>query len=154
MSLKTDIYKTHREWPYKNVPHRILAEELIENNKDGELKDYKFFCFNGKPRFLKVDFGRYSEHHANYYDLNWNLLPFGESEFPYIEAHIEKKPLNFNKMVSIAQQLSKGHKFLRVDLYNVDGKIYFGEITFFPASGLSKYEPAEYDYKLLQMVEL
>lgn len=142
--MTTDIFKNYREWPYKNVDRRIIAEKLLLT-KDGDLKDYKFFCFNGEPKFLKVDFDRYSDHHANYYDLYWNLLPFGEATYPPIKSHIEECPPNFQKMIEVARILSNGHIFIRVDLYNVEGKIYFGELTFYPASGMGAFTPDEYD---------
>lgn len=152
-SLEGDIYKLLKEWPYKNVPKRIIAEKYIGDD-NAELKDYKFFCFNGIPKFLKVDFGRFVEHHANYYDTDWNLLPFGENDCPPVSSHLEVKPENFDKMLEIAARLSKGHPFLRVDLYNQNGKIFFGELTFFPASGFGKFTPIDWDYKLGEMIKL
>lgn len=152
-NLKEDISVYYKEWPYKGVPRLIMAEKYISDKND-ELKDYKFFCFNGIPKFLKVYFGRFSEHHANYYDLDWNLLPFGEVVCPPDFTHKEKQPNNFAKMVDIAQQLSVGLNFVRVDLYNVDGKIYFGELTFFPASGFGRFTPREWDVKIGKMLSL
>lgn len=146
-NLKDDISRFYKEWPYKNVPRRIIVEPYITDNS-GDLKDYKFFCFNGVPKFLKVDFGRFKEHHANYYDLDWNLLPFGEVVCPPDFSHKETQPDNFDKMVENAQKLSSGHYFVRVDLYNVDGRILFGELTFFPASGFGKFMPQEWDEKI------
>lgn len=152
-SLDSDIYTFYREWPYKDVPKKIIAEEYVES-EDGDLRDYKFFCFNGEPKFLKVDFGRFIEHHANYYDLEWNLLPFEETDVPRNPEHEEIKPDNFENMVEFARKLSQGHKFLRVDLYNVKGYIYFGELTFYPASGLGKFNPPDWDRKLGDMLRL
>lgn len=152
-SLESDIYTLFREWPYKDVSRKIIAEEYVES-EDGDLRDYKFFCFNGEPRFLKVDFGRFVEHHANYYDMEWNLLPFEETDVRRVAEHREIQPENFKKMVEFARQLSQGHKFLRVDLYNVNGKIYFGELTFYPASGLGTFTPSEWDKKLGAMMSL
>lgn len=139
ISMKGDIYRNYGEWPYKDVPKRIIAEELIKTAGSEDLKDYKFFCFDGEPKFLKVDFNRFSDHHANYYDLNWSLLEYGESGFDPDFNHIEEKPKNFDEMVKIVRTLSQSYKFIRVDLYNADGKIYFGEMTFFPASGMGKW---------------
>lgn len=153
-SLKSDIYKYYREWPYKNVPRRIIAEKYIEIPDKNNLIDYKFFCFNGVPRFLKVDFDRFVDHHANYYDLDWNLLPFGEADMPPVESHVEHCPPNFDKMIAIAYKLSKGHSFLRVDLYNVAGRIYFGELTFYPASGLGAFTSDIWDEKIGYMLDL
>lgn len=143
-----------REWPYKNVKPRIIAEEFINDDKEGQLKDYKFFCFNGRVKFLKIDFDRFSNHRANYYDLNMKLLPFGEVDFMPDRNHIEKKPQNFEKMLELAEVLSEGLPFIRVDFYNVDGKIYFGELTFFPVSGLGKFTDEKWDVEIGNMLEL
>lgn len=144
----------YREKPYLNVPRRIIAEKFMvgskvdHSSKKSDLHDYKFFCFNGKVRFFKIDFGRYTEHHANYYSLKGELLPFGEKGIePYL-THIEIMPHNLNDMISIAERLSDGFKFLRVDLYNVENKIYFGELTFYPAAGFGPLVPDEWDRKL------
>lgn len=152
-SMDSDIYTSYREWPYKDVPRKIIAEEFVET-EDGDLRDYKFFCFNGEPRFLKVDFGRFTEHHANYYDLEWNLLPFEETDFPRVPDHKENKPENFEKMIELARLLAHGHRFIRVDLYNVNGKIYFGELTLYPASGFGTFSPAEWDRKIGDMMRV
>lgn len=151
--LKKNFYYINREWPYKNVKPRIIAEQYMTDN-GYELKDYKFFCFNGVPKFLKVDFDRYVDHHANYYDLNWKLLPFDELPYGRIEDKLIPKPVNFNKMISIAKELSKDIPFVRVDLYNVKGKIYFGELTFYPATGMAKYHPIEWDYRIGSWINL
>lgn len=153
-SLNSDIYKTFREWPYKNVSKRIIAEKFIELPDNMELNDYKFFCFNGKVKFFKVDFGRFVEHHANYYDLDWNILPFGEIGLEPDFNHKILPPPCFEEMIEIAEKLSLGHKFIRVDLYNVAGKIYFGELTFFPASGLGPFTSREWDEKIGEYMTL
>lgn len=153
-SLKSDISSLMREWPYKEVPRRTVAEKLLTSTYSSEIKDYKFFCFNGEPKFLKVDFGRFSEHHANYYDLDWNLLPYGETGLEPDFNHIEDCPPNFKSMINIAKKLSNGFTFLRVDLYNVDGKIYFGELTLYPASGLLPWTNINTDYELGTLMEL
>jgi hypothetical protein len=94
------------------------------------------------------------EHHANYYDLNWNLLNIGETEFLPVPEHVELKPENFDDMVEIAKNLSVGMPFLRVDLYNVKGQIYFGELTFFPASGLIPFAPDSADNEIGNLLDL
>lgn len=113
-----------------------------------ELKDYKFFCFNGKVKFFKVDFGRFVEHHANYYDTDGNLLPFGEKSFEPDPSYNIELPNNLKEMIKLAESLSKNEPFLRVDFYNVNGKIFFGELTFYPASGLGKWTTEEADMKI------
>lgn len=152
LSMKADIYAAFREWPYKNVTRRIIAEENIDDG--GDLYDYKFFCFNGKVRCYKVDFGRFTEHHANYYDINNNLLPFGEVNYPPVYSWKYIPPDNLGRMIQIAELLSKDIPFLRVDLYNIKGKIYFGEMTFFPAAGMGKLSPSIWDRVLGDWLDL
>ncbi|MCM1450213.1 MAG: hypothetical protein NC082_07710 [Clostridiales bacterium] len=153
-SLHSNIYDRYREWPYKYVPRRVIAEKYLDIPDKKDLKDYKFFCFNGKPQFLKVDFDRFIDHHANYYDMKWNLLPFGEADLPPVESHIELCPPNFSEMVDLATNLSTGHKFLRVDLYNIAGKIYFGELTFYPASGMGHFTPNSADSEISRFLNI
>ena len=133
-----------REWVYETMPRRIIAEKFLQD-ETGELRDYKFFCFNGKPTYMQLEVGRYTNHNTrNFYDMDWNLMPFGK-ELPHNpNIHVEK-PLMFEKMKEIAADLSKPFQFVRVDLYQVNGKIYFGELTFFPAGGAPDFVPDEYD---------
>lgn len=153
-SLKADIYRSLREWPYKNVPRRIIAEELLETSGNTDLYDYKFFCFNGKVEYFKIDFGRFKEHHANYYDCNGNLMPFGEADLPPIPEHQLEIPHNLADMITIAETLSKGFKFIRIDLYNLSGRIYFGEMTFYPASGLGPFTSPEWNLKMGDLIKI
>ena len=152
-SLSVDIYRNLREWPYKNVKRRIIAEEYMQDGS-GELKDYKFFCFNGRVEFFKIDFDRFVDHHANYYDRNGKLLPFGEADLPPVPDKKLEIPHNIQEMIVLAEKLSAGIPFLRVDLYNIDGKIYFGELTFFPASGFGRISPEQYDRIIGKSLEL
>lgn len=153
-SMRSNIYRTFREWPYKNVPRRIIAEQYMVDESGVELKDYKFFCFNGEPKCFKVDFDRQVDHKANYYDPDWNLLPFGEEECPPNPLKQLVQPPNFEKMLQLASCLSKDIPFVRLDFYNINGAIYFGEITFFPAAGMGRFEPEEWDLKLGKLIEL
>lgn len=153
-SLNINYYYNSREWPYKNVKPRIIAEKYIVDENENELKDYKFFCFNGKVKFFKVDFDRFINHHANYYDIELNLLPFGEKDYL---PDIEKKniwPDNIKEMIDLAEKLAEDITFVRVDFYNVNGKIYFGELTFYPAAGFGMFEPDEWDEKIGDMLIL
>lgn len=153
-SLRTNTGQTYREKPYLNVPRKIIAEKYIAEhiiNNSGakvDLQDYKFFCFNGKVKFFKIDFGRFVEHRANYYSPNGDLLPFGEVVCKPDPNHVENMPSNLSEMIRLAETLSANYKFLRVDLYNVNGKIYFGELTFYPAAGMGAFIPKEWDEKL------
>jgi len=152
-SMHSNAGKTLREKPYLKVHRRIIAETFITNSGN-ELKDYKFFCFDGKMRFFKVDFGRFVNHHANYYSPAGELLQFGEAELLPDFNRSEVMPDNLDEMIALAEKLSTGHKFLRVDLYNTNGKIYFGELTFYPASGLGKFAPEESDMMIGKMLNL
>lgn len=144
--LNEKFYKMAHEMQYKNVKPLILAEKYMEDESGFELKDYKFFCFNGIVKFLKVDFDRFiGAHRANYYDMNWEILPFEEIVCPRDESKKIDKPKNFEKMVEIAELLSKDIPFVRVDLYNIDGKIYFGELTLTPNGGMGPFNPDNWD---------
>lgn len=146
--LKQDYYLSGREWPYKNVPRKITCEEYLGDNPN----DYKFFCFNGKVEYILVCSDRFDSIKETFFDRNWNVAPFKR---PNIEIDEKiKKPINFKKMIELSEFLSKDIPFLRVDFYEVDNKIYFGELTFYPASGFSPFEPNEWDYKLGELIEL
>ena len=147
-SLNSDIYSALREWPYKNVPKRIIAEKFMTPEKSlgsQDLSDYKFFCFNGKVRFFKVDFGRFIEHHANYYSPEGELLELGEKTLEPVPDYPIELPNNLNEMILLAEKLSENEPFLRVDFYNLKGMIYFGELTFYPAGGMGKWTTDEAD---------
>lgn len=154
-SLKRgDIYRRLKEWPYKNVPRRIIAEQYMEDTKLKELRDYKFFCFNGQCKCFKVDFDRFIKHRANYYDSMGRLLLFGEVACPPLYEKKIDLPDNLNEMIDLANKLSKDVPFLRVDFYVVNGKIYFGELTFFPASGLGLFTSDEWNIRLGSWLQL
>lgn len=152
--LKEDYYIKNREWPYKDVPRRILAEKYMEDEY-GELRDYKFFCFDGRVKALYIASDRSKGEHAvkfDFFDENFNHLPFTNghpnSEIP------PKKPGSFEDMKKLAEKLSKGIPYVRVDFYDINGKIYFGEMTFFHMSGLAPYVPEEWDYKFGDLLKL
>ena len=152
--LKRKYYYVHREWIYKNVKPRIIIEKYMEDKKTNELRDYKFFCFNGKVKCFKIDFNRSTIHQANYYDEKGVLLNFGEKVCPPdFNANLQL-PKNLKKMIEFAEELSKNNSFLRVDFYEMDEKIYFGELTFFPAAGFGKFIPENWDNKLGSWLEL
>jgi len=142
---KRNYYALNREWPYKNVKPRIIAEKYMEDSKYKELRDYKFFTFGGVPKVLYIAQGRGKDKPvtADFFDMEFNHLPFvidhEMSETP------PKKPECFDEMKRLASILSQGTPQLRVDFYEVDGKVYFGEMTFFHCSGLEKFHPAEWD---------
>lgn len=137
--LKKNYYYHGREWPYKNVKPRIIAEKYMEDHSTSELRDYKFFCFGGTAKCYKVDFDRFVSHKANYFTPDGELMKVGEEVCP---PDFEKEipaPDNLGKMKEFAEKLSATLPFLRADFYDVDGKVYFGELTFYPASGFGKF---------------
>jgi len=150
-SLKRNYYYFGREWPYKNVKPRIIAEEYMGSN----LNDYKIFCFNGIPKIVLVCTDRYSKAGLceDFYDIKWNHLNIKRKTHPNASRKIEK-PKKLSKMLELAEKLSRDTKFLRVDFYDIDDKIYFGELTFYPASGFSGFVPDEWDQQLGDMLEL
>lgn len=145
-SLATDYATYACEMHYSSIKPLIIAEKYISTD-DGDLKDYKFLCFNGRPYYCWVDIGRYSNHKRNVYDLNWNLQNWNQFHYGNSASSIDM-PENFDKMVEIAETLSEGFKHVRVDLYNVDGRIYFGELTFTNGAGFEEITPAAMDYVL------
>lgn len=153
-ALTRRFYYFGREWPYKNVKPRIIAEKYMVDKTVDELRDYKFFCFGGVCKCLKVDFDRFIEHHANYFDPQGNLLDLGEKICPPNKEKVLFLPENKDNMLQLAEKLSKGIPFLRADFYDVNGKIYFGELTFFPASGWGEFTDEKWDYKLGEWIKL
>lgn len=153
-SLKRNFYFHTREWPYKDIEPKIICEQYMVDESEKELKDYKFMCFNGQTKCLFVCKNRNSESGLNvdFYDMEWRPMPF-ERHYPN-SGTSTPKPKTFNKMIELAEVLSKGIPFLRVDFYEVEGKIYFGELTFYPGSGYEEFTPKHYDYKLGSWLEL
>lgn len=143
-----EIYS--REWAYSGNEKTIfLVEELLydSNSPDGSLIDYKFFCFNGEVKFFKVDHSRFTGHRANYYLPDGHPIQVDECMCPSdSEFHISQDA-DLEKMVRVASQLSSPFPFVRVDLYSIQGKIYVGELTFYPMSGFGQFSPDEFDTK-------
>lgn len=178
--LKRNYYYNNREWPYKNIRPRIIAESYLNEEDNGMLEnnnskheystqylqnkygllDYKFMCFNGEVKLMFLDIGvigdnigHAEEYYRNVYDKNFKLMDIKETRKNF--QYNIKKPINYEKMVEIAEKLSKGLKHIRVDLYNVNNKIYVGELTFYHGSGLTNYfEPKEWDEKIGTWIEI
>ena len=147
--LEQDYYLTGREWPYKDVPRKIIAEKFMVDESGYELKDYKIFCFNGTPELLFVASDRQSstgETKFDFYDMDFNRLPFTNGH-PN-SSKVFNKPKSFDKMIEIAKKLSANIPHVRVDLYDINGKIFFGELTFSHWSGFVPFNPEEWDYKI------
>lgn len=152
--LKQDYYLTGREWPYKNVPRKIVAEKYMIDNMHGELMDYKFMCFNGKVECSFVCSDRFDDDglKITFFDRNRNVLPF-ERHYPKSNKPIEK-PFNYDKMIEFSEKLSQKMSFSRIDFYEIDKRLYFGEITFFPGSGFEEFTPESADEELGKLIKL
>ena len=151
--MRTDYgYLNGFELHYSNIKPVIMAEKYLETNR-GELQDYKFLCFDGVPHFCWVDLGRYSNHTRTVFDMEWNIQPWTQAEYGIAKECIPK-PKNFERMIEIVKLLCKDFAQVRVDLYNVEGVIYFGEMTFTNGGGFDKIVPEEYDSMLGDLWEL
>ena len=151
--LKNKIDWDGREWHYAQMKPRIVCEKYLED-KSGGLMDYKFFCFNGEPRFMQLNVDRgLPSATQNYYDLDWKLLPFGKS-LPHNPKVNAEKPVHFDEMVKYARELCKPFPFVRMDFYEANRRIYFGEFTFFPCSGMPDFIPSVWDDKVGEMLTL
>lgn len=139
-----------REWVYEGRKHRIIIETLLESDETGDLPDYKFFCFQGKPEFLYM-MSDYTLHHSKgrlgFLTTDFKLLPVQRTDFLPMEEQPEK-PLNYDEMLEAVKVLSAHFPHVRVDLYNINGKIIFGELTFFNASGYTQFTPDSFDYTM------
>lgn len=154
-SLRQNYYYVHREWPYKNVKPRIIAEEYMEDTITGELRDYKFFCFGGIPKALFIASDRQdltTDTKFDFYDMNFVHLNITNGH-PNAKKEM-KKPVSFDEMKILAKKLSAGIPHVRVDFYEVDGRVYFGELTFAHWSGFVPFDPIEWDYTFGSWMEL
>lgn len=157
MSARKVKKQAGREWAYENnYPRRIIIEELIgADNIKKDLCDYKFFCFNGEPHYCQLIQDRSTEETIDFYDMEWNHMPFkGLNPQCGSALHKTDKPEDFEQMKDIAQKLSKGFPFVRVDLYSVKEGVYFGELTFYPASGYGHFTPDEWDEKIGEILTI
>lgn len=143
--LKLNLYAFGREWNYKNIQPRIIIEKLIEHKP---LIDYKFMCFNGEPKYLQINNDKDNIHYVDFYDIQWNRVNFTYNKFTK-SNHVLPIPPQFEEMKAIAKELSAPFPYVRVDFYNPPGKIIFGELTFFPGSGLLPLIPVENNYDQL-----
>lgn len=154
-SLKQDIYKIFREWPYKDVNRRILAEQYLEQEDGSDLIEYKFFCFHGSPEFLYV---RHTDRETKKKSLcfvtrNWEMTSFRRKKDGPVTV-IPPKPKLYTEMLMVAQKLSSEFPFVRVDLYSNNNQVYFSELTFYPSSGLLPFDSYESDRKIGDMIDL
>lgn len=152
--MKRNYYYRCREWPYKNVKPRIIAEPYLEDKEYGELRDYKFFVFSGKVKSMFIASNRQGDGdtYFDFFDENFNHLEVtnGHPNAP----QMPEKPKNFEKMIELAERIGKDEPQIRIDFYEVDGKVYFGEITFFHWSGMVAFDPEEWDKTFGEYIKL
>lgn len=142
-AAKFNFFYIGREWPYKNVKPRIIVEEYLEDQTYGELRDYKFFCFDGEPKIMFIASDRQKgKTKFDYFDMDFHHLDIRQH---YPNSGNVEKPKNFEKMKELSRILSKGFPHVRVDFYEVNGKVYFGELTFYHFSGFAPFHPAKWD---------
>ncbi|WP_196782913.1 ATP-grasp fold amidoligase family protein [Malaciobacter mytili] len=143
--LKVNFYYRTREWQYKHIKPLIIVEKLLLDENNQIPSDYKFLCMNGKVQLIQVDVDRFDKHEKTLYNKNWERQDF---EFNFPKGKDIKKPKLLEKMIEISEILSKDFIFVRVDLYTLQDKIYFGELTFHPAGGFGWFNPPEFDFIL------
>ena len=158
-SLGKSYYLHGREWPYLGLKPRILGEKYMGREEQlDNLIDYKFYCFNGVPKYCQVITDRNTNEKIDFYDMNWEHLEFNglaEPEFPYEFAKNKIEcPKTFQKMKQLTEALSPKCPFSRIDLYEIQGKTFFGEITFYPASGFGVFQPGKWNYILGDLIQL
>ena len=159
-SLKQDLYRSLREWPYKNVPRQIMAEQFLEASpEEKDLTDYKWYCFDGEPKYCQVIQDRHDKETIDFFDTEWRHQEFfglnsalGATFGPAIVE--PDRPIGLETQINIARKLSKGLSYSRIDLYEVNNHEYFGEITFYPMSGFGTFAPAQYNEIFGQMLTL
>lgn len=157
--LKEDYYQICREWPYKNVKRKIIAEQYMENKNESDLVDYKFFCFGGEPVYCQVIRNRSTNETIDFFDMNWNHQPFtgvfasNEKICPFSKETIQR-PITFELMKKSAKILAEGIPFVRIDFYEINKKMYFGEITFFPGGGFGEFYPTEWNKTIGDMIDV
>lgn len=138
-------YRRGQEWAYKDIKPKIVIEKFLKQEGQSSLIDYKFYCFNGVPKFVDIHLDREENHKQNCYDMDFNLLPFGKGAEKYRLSSEIEKPNNFEEMIEVSKLLSDRFPFVRVDLYAINGKTIFGELTFYPSDARKQLYPLEYN---------
>lgn len=155
--LAQDYYLVNREWPYKNVPRKVICEKyLVDESGDG-LRDYKVLCFNGKAQYIEFHQGRFTDHQTqDFYTCDWKLTDISQSGFAAVSAKKEAVPApsTLHDMIRLSEIIAKELIHVRIDWYSVNGRLYFGEITFFDGSGFDKFDKMDYDLELGRMIDI
>ena len=152
--LKQDYFIREREWPYKNVERKIVCEKYMSDGKSESLNDFKVMCFEGEPRLIEVHSDRFTDKHTqDFCDTDWNRTSISQSDSPPSENPMDK-PDTLNEMLELSRKLCAGIHFLRVDWYSINGKLYFGELTFFDGSGLEPFDDIKDDEMMGSWIKL
>jgi TupA-like ATPgrasp len=151
--LKRSEYWRAREWCYKNIRPQIICERFLTDERGNIPSDFKFFCFDGEPRFVQLDIDRFGDHRRDFFDLNWKRLPFNIGSESSSGQNVQR-PHNLETMILVARALSRGFPFVRVDLYSIREGVIFGEMTWYPGGGLMLFSPDSYDLQLGQALRL
>ena len=156
--LDKEFYRITREWPYRDIKRKVIVEKYMEdqnNESGGELRDYKFYCFNGEPKFLYLSQGLTNHETAkiNYVSLEWEKEEFYREDYKQFDV-LPGKPTNFEKMIDLAKVLSQGFPFVRVDIYEINQKIYFGEMTLYPGAGITEFFPDKWNAVLGDYIDI
>jgi hypothetical protein len=154
-TLKLNLFPKYREWGYKNMKPRIIAEQLLEDHTCAYLRDYKFYCFNGEPKvfYITSDKG-ISETRQDFFDINGNHLELEDAMYPSNQVKIPDLPVHLDKMLKIVRELAKDIPHVRIDLYEIEDRIYFGEWTFYEGGGFAKFKPSQWNYTLGDWIKL
>lgn len=153
--LHQDYYKFAREWPYKDIERKIICEQFLENDDGTPIVDYKFYCYGGKPRYFMYSVGEADHHVRNHkFDMDLNSIDYLFKKTPTIGVDEIHLPENMNEMISLVEILCKDYQHIRVDLYNVNGRIYFGELTFFTSAGIIHIDNQEYAQSLADLIKI
>lgn len=153
-SLSQEIFTATREWPYKELKPRIIAEKMLVSDSEEGLKDYKIFCCNGKPKLVKVNYKYYGDYASNWYTSDWKYVEGTTVYDPSHSNYLIPPPQHLEEMLNLSEELSSGFTFMRVDFYETDEGVFFGEITFYPGSGFEKFIPTSFDYEIGSWIEL
>lgn len=154
-AMKQDGAKYNKEWPYKNVPHRILAEKLLVEQEEPSPRDYKVMCFNGEAKLIEFHSGRFSDdHRQDFYDCNWNLTGITQGSYGGYNTIPSPKPELLDEMIKLSRNLAEGIPHVRVDWYIINNHLYFGEMTFFDGSGFCPFDRYEDDLLLGSWITL
>ena len=153
--LKKDYFIGTREWPYKDVKKKIIAEQLLTEPGQPAPRDYKILCFNGKPKLIELHQNRFTDRQTqDFYDTSWKRTSISQGGWNGVSKSEAPKPENLDQMLTLSETLAEGTACMRVDWYDINGKLYFGEITFYDGSGIDAFDDYNDDLKMGSWIDL